>query len=142
MKSTKKYMALILTVMFALIAAAFVTSAAISSGDVADYAPVAAVYAAEQDGTQPAEAADQGTEQTAEADATSGKAIAAGVAIGLATLGGAIGMGLAIANTSEGISRQPEASGNIRSSLMLGLVFIETVVIYALIVSILLIFVL
>ena len=72
----------------------------------------------------------------------SGKAIAASIAIGLAALGGAIGMGLAIAKSAEGIARQPEASGNIRSTMMLGLVFIETVVIYALIVSVLLIFVL
>ena len=43
---------------------------------------------------------------------------------------------------SEGISRQPEAAGSIRTSLMLGLVFIETVVIYALIIAILVIFVL
>ena len=49
---------------------------------------------------------------------------------------------LAIGKSAEGISRQPEAAGNIRTSLMLGLVFIETVVIYALIIAILVIFVL
>ncbi|MFM1525506.1 ATP synthase F0 subunit C [Helcococcus bovis] len=70
------------------------------------------------------------------------KALAAGVAIGLACLGGGIGMGLAIAKSADGISRQPEAEGKIRSALMIGLVFVETVVIYALIVSILVIFVL
>ena len=43
---------------------------------------------------------------------------------------------------SEGISRQPEASSKISSGLMLGLVFIETAIIYALIVAILVIFVL
>ena len=53
-----------------------------------------------------------------------------------------MGMGLAIGKSAEGISRQPEAAGNIRTSLMLGLVFIETVVIYALIIAILVIFVL
>ena len=51
-------------------------------------------------------------------------------------------MGLAIAKSAESISRQPEAEGKIRSTFMLGLVFIETVVIYALIVGILVIFVL
>ncbi len=71
-----------------------------------------------------------------------GKAIAAGIAIGLAAMGGAIAMGIAIAKTSEGISRQPEAEGKLRTTLMLGLVFIETAVIYALIVAILIIFVL
>ncbi len=72
---------------------------------------------------------------------TGTKALAAGVAIGLAALGGAIGMGLAIFKSVDGISRQPEADGKIRTTLMLGLVFIETVVIYALIVTILIVFV-
>lgn len=70
------------------------------------------------------------------------KAIAAAIAIGLAAAGGAVAMGLAIAKSNEGIARQPEAEGKIRTSMMLGLVFIETVVIYALIVAILVIFVL
>ena len=70
------------------------------------------------------------------------KALAAGLAIGMAALGGTIAMGLAVAKASDSISRQPEAEGKIRSAFMLGLVFIETVVIYALIVGILIIFVL
>ena len=51
-------------------------------------------------------------------------------------------MGIVITKAVDGISRQPEADGKIRTTLMLGLVFIETVVIYALFVSILVIFVL
>ena len=51
-------------------------------------------------------------------------------------------MSIAISKSVEGISRQPEASGDIRSSMMLGLVFIETAIIYALVVAILIIFVL
>ncbi len=70
------------------------------------------------------------------------KAIAAGIAIGLAAAGGAVGMGISIGKSSEGISRQPEAEGKIRTTMMLGLVFIETAIIYALIVAILIIFVL
>lgn len=70
------------------------------------------------------------------------KALAAALCVGLAAGAGAIAMGLAIAKSSEGISRQPEAEGKIRTSLMLGLVFIETAIIYALIVAILIIFVL
>lgn len=83
----------------------------------------------------------QSEEETSESS-VSGKALAAGIAIGLAALGGAIGMGMAISKSSEGISRQPEAEGKIRSSMMLGLVFIETAIIYALVVAILIIFVL
>lgn len=70
------------------------------------------------------------------------KAIASGIAIGLVGLGGALAMGMAISKSVDGISRQPEAEGKIRSAMMIGVVFIETVVIYALIVAILIIFVL
>ena len=80
-----------------------------------------------------------------EADANSAvgdKAMAAAIAVGLAAAAGAIGMGLAIAKAAEGISRQPEAEGKIRTTLMLGLVFVETAIIYALVIAILIIFVL
>lgn len=70
------------------------------------------------------------------------KALAAGIAVGIAAAGGAVGMGLATAKSTESISRQPEAENKIRTTLMLGLVFIETAIIYALLVVILIIFVL
>ena len=76
------------------------------------------------------------------ADSTGDKAKSAAFAVGIAAAAAAIGMGIAIAKSAESISRQPEAEGSIRTALMLGLVFIETVVIYALIVAILVIFVL
>ncbi len=81
-------------------------------------------------------------QSTAAADSTGSKALAAAICVGLAAAAGAVGMGIAIAKASEGISRQPEADGKIRTSLMLGLVFIETAIIYALIIAILIIFVL
>lgn len=82
------------------------------------------------------------TEIIAVEDTTTGsKALAAAIAVGLAAAAGAIAMGIAIAKSAEGISRQPEAEGSIRTTLMLGLVFIETAIIYALIVAILIIFV-
>ncbi|MCM1192222.1 MAG: ATP synthase F0 subunit C [Butyrivibrio sp.] len=62
--------------------------------------------------------------------------------VGVPAAVGAIGMAWAISKSSEGISRQPEADGKIRTNLMLGLVFIETAIIYALIIAILIIFVL
>lgn len=52
------------------------------------------------------------------------------------------GHGVAVSKSAEGIARQPEAEGKIRTTLMLGLVFIETAIIYALLVVILIIFVL
>ncbi len=70
------------------------------------------------------------------------KAIAAGLAVGVAATAGAIAMGLATAKSTESIARQPEAEGKIRTTLMLGLVFIETAIIYALLAAILIIFVL
>ena len=71
-----------------------------------------------------------------------GKTIASALAIGLAALGGGLGMGIATGKAVESIGRQPEAEGKIRTMLMLGLVFIETAIIYALLVVILIIFVL
>lgn len=70
------------------------------------------------------------------------KAIAAAIVMGLAAAAGAFAMALSIMKSVDGIARQPEAEGKIRTAMMLGLVFIETAIIYALIVAILIIFVL
>lgn len=81
--------------------------------------------------------------ETASAMSSDGaKALAAGIAIAISSAAGAIGMGMAIAKALESIARQPEAEGQIRTTLMLGLVFVETAIIYALVVCILIIFVL
>lgn len=76
------------------------------------------------------------------ADPTSAKAWAAAITIGLVAAAGAIAMALVIGKSVDGIARQPEVEGNIRTTMMLGLVFVETAIIYALIVAILIIFVL
>ena len=68
-------------------------------------------------------------------------AIGAGIAA-LCCAGAALGMSIATAKSAEAIARQPEAAGKINSSLMFGLIMMETTAIYALLVSILLIFVL
>lgn len=67
-------------------------------------------------------------------------AIAAAIPM-LAGIGAGVGMGIAVGKSVEGIARQPEAEGKIRSTLMIGLAFIETTVIYGLFISILLLFV-
>lgn len=129
-----KKISLILTaLLFAAVAAAALLSFS---------AAPAAVSAA--DGGVQTEAPAEGEEQTNDgADDDKGSiALAAGIAIGLAALGGAIGMGVAVAKSNESIARQPEMKNDIRSSMMLGMVFIETAIIYALVVAILLIFVL
>ena len=85
----------------------------------------------------PDAAAQTETAQTAAVDTTtSGKAMASGIAIGIAAAGGALAMGIAVAKSAEGIARQPEAEGKIRTTMMLGLVFLETAIIYALLVVI------
>ena len=68
-------------------------------------------------------------------------AIGAGIAA-LCGAGAALGMGNATGKAAEAIARQPEASGKINSSLMFGLIMMETCAVYALLVSILIVFIL
>lgn len=63
-------------------------------------------------------------------------AFAAAIGILLPAIAGAICMAFAISKTIDAIARQPEAGDKLRATLVLGMVFIETTVIYALIVSI------
>ncbi len=65
--------------------------------------------------------------------------LSAGIVIAIVATIGAVCMMLAIRKAIDGIARQPEADGKIRSTLILGLVFIETAIIYALIIAILLV---
>lgn len=102
-----------------------------------------AFAAAEKPEPAPADGTSVSEEVQTDADNSTGsKAIAAGICVGIAACGAGIGMGLTTAKSSEGISRQPEAADKIRTNMMLGLVFIETAIIYALVVAILIIFVL
>jgi len=66
-------------------------------------------------------------------------AMAAGLGIGIAALGGGIGQGRATAAALDGIARNPGAAGAVRGSMILGLALIESLVIYALIISLLLV---
>ena len=69
-------------------------------------------------------------------DQISVRALAAAISV-LVGIGAAIGIG----NATEGIARQPEASGKITTALMIGAGFAEATAIYGLLVSIILIFV-
>lgn len=82
------------------------------------------------------------TEEANENDVLTSKAWAAAIAVAVVGAAGAVSMAIAIAKSAEGMARQPEAAGKINSAMMLGLVFIETAIIYALIIAILVIFVL
>ena len=67
-------------------------------------------------------------------------ALAAGLGIAIAAFGGAIGQGRSIASALDGIARNPGASGKITTPMIIGLAMIESLVIYSLVVSLLLIF--
>ena len=63
-------------------------------------------------------------------------AIGAGIAV-LVGIGAGIGIGIATGKAVEAISRQPEASGKIQTSLLLGAALAEATASYGLIVAIL-----
>ena len=67
-----------------------------------------------------------------------GLALGAGLAIGLAGLGCGIGQGLTAGNTTAGIARNPGASGTMFTSFILGMVLIESIAIYGLVVALML----
>lgn len=66
--------------------------------------------------------------------------ITAGFALAFAAGFGALGQGRAISAASEAIARNPGAAGDIRGALILGLVLIESLVIYVLLISLILFF--
>ena len=136
--NTRSKLFLMIGMIVALVLAAMVVVGLCENGSTPAYAETETVAAADETIAEAPVAA----AETAEADSTGWKAIAAGIAIGLAAAAGAIGMGIASAKTNESIARQPEADGKLRSTFMLGLIFIETAIIYALVVAILIIFVL
>lgn len=61
--------------------------------------------------------------------------LAAAIAIGVAAAGCGIGQGNAVSRACEGIARNPGATGNIRTSMIIGLAFIESLAIYALLIA-------
>ncbi len=67
-------------------------------------------------------------------------AIAAGLGLAIAAFGGALGQGRAAAAALEGISRNPNASDKLFTPMLLGLALIESLVIYSLIISFMLVF--
>jgi F-type H+-transporting ATPase subunit c len=68
-----------------------------------------------------------------------GYAIGAGLGVGLAGLGCGIGQGLTAGNTTAGIARNPGAAGAMFTNFILGMVLIESIAIYGLVVAFMLI---
>ncbi|MBR4500864.1 MAG: ATP synthase F0 subunit C [Clostridia bacterium] len=67
-------------------------------------------------------------------------ALGAGIAM-IAGIGPGIGEGNAVAKACEAIGRQPEAKGQVTSTMIMGCAIAETTGLYALVIAILLIFV-
>lgn len=78
--------------------------------------------------------ADTAAQPAADSGATN--LVGFGLALGLAiaAFGGALGQGRAISTAVDAVARQPEAGGRIQTMMLIGVVFIETLVIYMLLI--------
>lgn len=61
--------------------------------------------------------------------------LAAALAVAIATIGPGLGQGMAAGKAMDAIARQPEAAGDIRTSLILSLAFMEALTIYGLLIA-------
>ncbi len=66
--------------------------------------------------------------------------LAAGIGMGLGTVGTGIGQGLAIKAACEGTARNPGASGKIMTTMMIGLAMIESLGIYVFVVAMIILY--
>lgn len=62
-------------------------------------------------------------------------ALAAALVMALSTIGPAIGQGRAASSAMEAIARQPDAAGNIRSTLIVAMALMEALTIYGLLIA-------
>jgi F-type H+-transporting ATPase subunit c len=68
------------------------------------------------------------------------KAIGAGLCMGIGAIGPAMGEGNAVGKALEGMARQPEAAGDLRTNMILGGAITETTGIYSLVIALLILF--
>ena len=80
--------------------------------------------------------------ELASAIATLGKALGAGLCMGIGAIGPAIGEGNAVSHALDGMARQPEVAGTLRSNMIMGCAVTETTGIYSLIIAFLILFLL
>ena len=69
-----------------------------------------------------------------------GCAIGAGICMGIGAIGPGIGEGIAVSKALEGMARQPEVTGTLRTNMILGCAIAETTGIYSLLISFLILF--
>jgi F-type H+-transporting ATPase subunit c len=72
-------------------------------------------------------------------DALAGSYLGAGLCMGIAALGGCIGIGILMAKAFDSMARQPEILNTMRPLIFIGIAFVEAVALYALVISILLV---
>jgi len=65
--------------------------------------------------------------------------LAAGLSIAIAGCGAALGIGLIGAKSVESMARQPEAIPAIRVTMIIAIAFVESIALYALVISFMLI---
>ena len=65
---------------------------------------------------------------------------AAAIAVGLGSIGPALGEGRAVASAMDAIARQPDSAGTVSRTLFVRLAMIETMAIYALVVALIVLF--
>jgi F-type H+-transporting ATPase subunit c len=87
-----------------------------------------------------AEAGAGGAEKVAGLNFFIYSAVAAGFGIAIAAFGTGLGQGMAVKSSVEGVARNPEASGKITVTMMIGLAMIESLCIYALVICLILIY--
>ena len=73
--------------------------------------------------------------------ADAAKLISTALAIGLGVLGPAIGIGLIGSKAVEALGRNPEAENSIRTTMILAIVFAESLAIFALVIALILKFI-
>jgi len=66
--------------------------------------------------------------------------MSAAIGMGIAAFGCGIGQGMGLKGACEGIARNPDAGQKIQVTLILGLAFVESLAIYALVVNLIILF--
>ncbi len=67
--------------------------------------------------------------------------IVAGATIALGTIAPAVAMGMIISKALEAIGRNPETEGPVRTTMVLGVAFVESIAIFALVIALIVKFV-
>ena len=75
-------------------------------------------------------------ELLAQADPTKGlSAVGAGIGYGAAAIGPGIGIGIVVGQAITAMARQPEAAGMVRTTMFLGIAFVEALALFGFVLS-------